>query len=712
MKQRANLRSPLFIQYASLPAESESTNLQIRSEEFDNSAWGKSRCTITANQIEAPDGSLTADKALCNASGSCSLTDAIAIGSTDDITFSTFIKRGNAQYCSVGFFDLGFSSSYRVVFDLHNEVITYELVQGSVFTNTSVSVEKYSNGWFRICTSALSTGTTNIRNYIYPVVNGPTSFDATSWEYSYVWGAQAELQRTCSSYIPTTSASVLRSATTSADTSSATAELKIWSGSIGYTYDRVQHATDNIDMAYSTLGGGDTVTMTQDYATAPDGTFTANRMQADNLGSGYSLLNLPKPTATGNNDEYVASVYVKSNTSSDQVFAFYGNNSQNYGPRVFTATNEWQRFDIPSQESGTSNYAYLGTNSSLSSDNAVDLLVWGYQYEQGTQQVTDFMPNETSSSLVVPALSSSDEPTEATYSLTNNPVNGVTTFEVAELIRDYIDQTNTNTSGTVWAKITLSDGVQLPIDYSFLCTEGYISSYEPVQTYLNAPNTEALLQSNRNVIIAEGESMNVPVYAKYASYYTKTTSGSTIAAVYFDDLMHSESQIDYINITSDDTLIELYADASLIETITIEKAECSKYANNRLMFVNKYGAKQEFFVNMKSIEKIRVKDSGFNRNVINYNTLSIDNGIHGYKRNVSETRESFTLNTPFLDEGNVQAFEELLLSEYVWMSKDGSNYTPVTVKDNSMTRKTHLNDKLIQYTINVESSFNLINNQR
>jgi len=712
MKQRVNLRSPLFLQYASRPAESAATNLQIRSEEFNNSAWGKSRCTVTANQVEAPNGELTADKALCNTSGSCSLTDAIAIGSTDDITFSVFIKRGNAQYCSVGFFDLSFASAYRVIFDLHNEVITYELVQGSVFTNASVSVDKYSNGWFRICTSALSTGTTNIRNYIYPVVNGPTSFSATSGEYSYVWGAQAELERSCSSYIKTTTGSASRTATTSADTSSATAELKIWNGSIGYAYDRVQYATDNIDMAYSSLGGGDTVTITQDFATAPDGTFTANRMQADNLGSGYALLNLPKAPSAGDGTEYVASVYVKSNTDSDQTFAFYGRETENYGTRIHTATSEWTRVEIPSVEGLGNTYAYLGVFDSLGSDNAVDLLVWGYQYEVGTQQVTDFMYNETSSTLVVPALSSSDEPNLATYELNNNPVNGVTTFEVAELIRDYIEQTNVKTSGTVWAKVTISDGVQLPRDYSFLATEGYISSYEPVQTYLNAPSSEALMQSNKTVIIAEGETMSIPVYAKYASYYTKTTSGSTIAAVYFDDLMDDNSQINYIDITSDDTLVELYADSALIETITISVAECSKYANNRLMFVNKFGAKQEFFVNMKSVEKIKVKDGGFNRNVINYSTLSIDNGIHGYKRNVSETREMFTLNTPFLDEGNVQSFEELLLSEYVWLSKDGSDYTPVTVKDSSMTRKTHLNDKLIQYTVNVDSSFNLINNQR
>lgn len=187
----------------SLLLEGTSTNLQIRSEEFDNAAWGKTRITVTANDTISPDGTESADKVECNSTGSAFLTDAIGIGSTDDITFSTFIKSGNAQYCSVGFYDLGFGSSYRVVFDLHNEAITYELVQGSVFTNTSVSFEKYSNGWFRICTSALSTGTTNIRNYIYPVTNGATSFTATQGQYNYIWGAQAELKKFCSSYIKT-----------------------------------------------------------------------------------------------------------------------------------------------------------------------------------------------------------------------------------------------------------------------------------------------------------------------------------------------------------------------------------------------------------------------------------------------------------------------------------------------------------------------------
>ena len=115
---------------------------------------------------------------------------------------------------------------------------------------------------------------------------------------------------------------------------------------------------------------------------------------------------------------------------------------------------------------------------------------------------------------------------------------------------------------------------------------------------------------------------------------------------------------------------------------------------------------------MKSTEKFKIKDDGFSRSVIDYNTLSVNNGIHSYKRRVLESKESYTLNTPFLDEENVEAFEELLLSEYVWLKKEGESYIPVVVKDMSMTRKTHLNDKLIQYTVEVESANHLVNIQR
>lgn len=305
-----------------------------------------------------------------------------------------------------------------------------------------------------------------------------------------------------------------------------------------------------------------------------------------------------------------------------------------------------------------------------------------------------------------------DAPTEPTYSLTKTPVDGKATFEIAELIRDYIEQKSTKTSGTVWAEVKLTDNTQADVYYEFLATEGYIDNTEGLQTHLSAPSDEVFMQSNSTVFIPEGQELEIPVYAQSNSYYTTQRDGAERPPVYFSSAAYNSNQIEYVTLESEDDALALYVNSTIVGKINVIRTECSKYANNILMFVNKFGAKQDFFVNMKSTEKFRVKDDGFSRSVIDYSNLSVNNGIHSYKRRVLESKETYTLNTPFLDEQNVQAFEELLLSEYVWLKKEGGSYIPVIVKNTSMTRKTHLNDKLIQYTVEVESANHLVNIQR
>jgi len=50
-----------------------------------------------------------------------------------------------------------------------------------------------------------------------------------------------------------------------------------------------------------------------------------------------------------------------------------------------------------------------------------------------------------------------------------------------------------------------------------------------------------------------------------------------------------------------------------------------------------------------------------------------------------------------------------MLSEYVWIFV-GSVLHPVTVITSSLTKKTSLNDKLIQYTLEIEDANDIINN--
>ena len=74
--------------------------------------------------------------------------------------------------------------------------------------------------------------------------------------------------------------------------------------------------------------------------------------------------------------------------------------------------------------------------------------------------------------------------------------------------------------------------------------------------------------------------------------------------------------------------------------------------------------------------------------------------------------ESISLNTGFVPESMNPYYEELMVSEYVWLVDSSNVVYPVNLKDSSFTYKTGLNDKLINYTMNFEKSFNLVNNIR
>ena len=57
-----------------------------------------------------------------------------------------------------------------------------------------------------------------------------------------------------------------------------------------------------------------------------------------------------------------------------------------------------------------------------------------------------------------------------------------------------------------------------------------------------------------------------------------------------------------------------------------------------------------------------------------------------------------------------EVMQDILLSEYCWIDFGGVTYRPVVVTSSSLTYKTSLNDRLIQYTLEVEEANSVINN--
>ena len=53
-----------------------------------------------------------------------------------------------------------------------------------------------------------------------------------------------------------------------------------------------------------------------------------------------------------------------------------------------------------------------------------------------------------------------------------------------------------------------------------------------------------------------------------------------------------------------------------------------------------------------------------------------------------------------------------MVSENIWLTDSDNVIYPVNLKESSFTFKTALNDKLINYTMNFEKAFDLVNNIR
>ena len=177
--------------------EESRTNLYSRSEEFETGAWVKTRSSITADATTAPDGTLTADKLVedTTASNTHIIQSAITPPATAH-TLSVFAKKGERTW---------------IVLRLGGANTFFNLDDGTIAAGSSNSptITNFGNGWYR-CTVTSSAGT---QGQFWLATNSTTtSYTGDGTSGLFLWGAQLEAGSFATSYIPTTTGSVVRSA--------------------------------------------------------------------------------------------------------------------------------------------------------------------------------------------------------------------------------------------------------------------------------------------------------------------------------------------------------------------------------------------------------------------------------------------------------------------------------------------------------------------
>jgi hypothetical protein len=330
----------------------------------------------------------------------------------------------------------------------------------------------------------------------------------------------------------------------------------------------------------------------------------------------------------------------------------------------------------------------------------------------------------------------------ATYSLQKKPLGAEdsVTVDISEIVNDHIEQIFTGVysasseKSSIWVTVSTSaresDGTLIGVISSntYLAQEGY-NKFKEGANYTTEPIamiSGSYIQYDRN------GTATIPVNVERVTSVQWRSGTSVRETDSFTDNGNQNQKIQYAQFTGGTLLdnVLITYDSGSTTTITIEPIEECKFPVNKITFVNRWGALQDLFFFKKSTESLDARRENFNASIfqarsvalsppetgtdcvetITYNSYSTT--AHSKKTFNANATESVVLNTGFVNELMNPYFEELMVSEYIWLTDSSANIFPVNLKESSFAKKTSLNDRLINYTMSFDKSFSLVNNIR
>ena len=301
----------------------------------------------------------------------------------------------------------------------------------------------------------------------------------------------------------------------------------------------------------------------------------------------------------------------------------------------------------------------------------------------------------------------------------NNPSSASgTNVDISELARDYLDtrlrtggQSVSVTISTVMKNFPSLNGVGTQIGATVTHSDVGFESYG---SYVESANPNIVDLARRDLPTWLIASDNQPGGGDLFEVFLPVGAAMRLTALKSDNNLH------FANITSSATSIPAVTNQNPLMKVT--RIDCTKYGTGiKIIFVNKYGIQQDLWFYLKNVDKLNRKNETFNSNtIVTQSNAAASYEINNAPKKVFNTiaQQSFTLSSGYYPEFATQYFEQLLMSEYVWMQQESVEKrgafinVPVVVKTSSMTQKTSVNDRLIEYTIEFDLAADYINNIR
>jgi len=318
-----------------------------------------------------------------------------------------------------------------------------------------------------------------------------------------------------------------------------------------------------------------------------------------------------------------------------------------------------------------------------------------------------------------------------------------------------------NDTGVITVTLSGEDSsgvVQDDIVTNYTCANGYVYSKEPYNKDFDAVLQDKSYYAGSSDIIYKLDDANLripilnptnssgtsPISVNFISkgdvLYTDTItitgasdeSHSQIARTFdYDSFLNrvneddgtiEESQcytdfFDEYKIEDVDTIHVIYEDN--VHVINVKTVEECKYNPYRITFRNRFGVMEDLWFFKKSTVSMSVKSEEFRANQltsrinarelsIGYDNTAITRSSQEYNKNGVE---KITINSGFVDEALNESFKQLMLSEEAELYDFNNDVrSAVKIKDSELKLKTSTNDKLINYTIEVEMSNSIIDN--